>query len=315
MIPKRRFKKKNKIWEIALGDDDDLERYVAAVSKKLWEGWVEEIAPGKPSPRMPEIQPTSLDAQREHLRTLFADFPAIESFTKPALQFRLRKMHEDDFALGQSRFGGCPDLPPKTMWPVFIEKKPKRERPLAFVAQLRLEDFAPKDASKLLPKSGLLSFFVLADWDDASPTEPDYLSICRVLYTPTKEKLERRSDPPARYVAHAIEAFPIFTFPPPDGRAFKKLRLKGADYQRFADAKDAYVTWLHHRLPGIRGTQLLGYRSRTDDREPKQILLLQCETDYSVGMRWGDADSVYFWIDPKALAKSKFDGVTSNYAD
>lgn len=327
-IPKRRFTKSKKVWEISLegttciaregkgapkkkkhaSEEAAIEDYVARVSAKLWERWVEEIAPGRPAPPIPGRAP-DLDTQREKLRTLLeeAGLSAKGLDSKPAIALRLRRMHEDDLALGASRFGGRPDLASATNWPVHVEKK--RERPLDFVAQFRLEDLAPLDEAKLLPKSGLLSFFVLGDWDADNPTEPDYLSVCRVLHTPAKERLERRALAPKwertwngkrvaePYPAHAVEAFSILT-----------MRAKSEGH---VQVMDAFRSWLRGHLPGMRGTHLLGYRSRDGGREPKQILLFQSETDYSTQMLWGDADFLHFWVTPTM----QFERATSNYAD
>src|SRR5581483_6742441 len=55
-----------------------------------------------------------------------------------------------------SRMGGSPDLPKRMKWPAL------GKIPLAFWLQLRCEVLAPYDLEGLLPKKGLLSFFLQA---------------------------------------------------------------------------------------------------------------------------------------------------------
>ncbi|MEZ4454810.1 MAG: YwqG family protein [Nannocystaceae bacterium] len=55
--------------------------------------------------------------------------------------------------VGETRFGGAPDLPPDLAWPE------EDGEPLTFVAQFDLAELAPHRAARELPSSGLLSFF------------------------------------------------------------------------------------------------------------------------------------------------------------
>jgi hypothetical protein len=55
----------------------------------------------------------------------------------------------EDLKIGQSRFGGVPDLPPHTEWPT------RDDRPLAFLAQINLTEIA----AAALPGTGWLLFF------------------------------------------------------------------------------------------------------------------------------------------------------------
>ena len=60
-------------------------------------------------------------------------------------------------APGATRIGGSPDLPKSMEWPRHQKK------PLAFLAQLRLSDFAQLIDKNVLPSAGLLSFFAPFD--------------------------------------------------------------------------------------------------------------------------------------------------------
>src|SRR5262249_39683450 len=59
-------------------------------------------------------------------------------------------------SLGSSRVGGVPDLPQGSAWPCAGDLK------MTFVAQIRCEDLAGA-LDSVLPKTGLLSFFLSAD--------------------------------------------------------------------------------------------------------------------------------------------------------
>lgn len=65
--------------------------------------------------------------------------------------------------IGETRFGGLPDVPKDFRWPVFetktYEDETIKSRPLAFLAQFNCAELALLDTEGLLPKTGLLSFF------------------------------------------------------------------------------------------------------------------------------------------------------------
>lgn len=57
-----------------------------------------------------------------------------------------------------SRIGGDPDLPANEEWPLNSDGTP-----MTFLAQLRLSELVPHDASALLTVNGMLYFFVGVD--------------------------------------------------------------------------------------------------------------------------------------------------------
>ncbi len=64
---------------------------------------------------------------------------------------------------GATKFGGMPDVPGNFIWPVFetetFDDEQAKPRPLAFLVQFNCADFARLDKDKLLPRTGVLSFF------------------------------------------------------------------------------------------------------------------------------------------------------------
>lgn len=67
------------------------------------------------------------------------------------------------FKLGVSRFGGWPDLPENSKWPVW------ENRPMAFLGQINLAEISQVQADIRLPKSGLLLFFLGCGTDVFEP--------------------------------------------------------------------------------------------------------------------------------------------------
>jgi hypothetical protein len=77
--------------------------------------------------------------------------------------------------LGNTRMGGDPDLPSNVLWPMTND-----DVPMTFLFQLNLSDVTKHDESSLLPKGGLLYFFVGID-------EPAYHIEHRVLFIPEEQ--------------------------------------------------------------------------------------------------------------------------------
>ena len=79
--------------------------------------------------------------------------PRLAELAQPAIRLSARATDEQSIATGASKLGGLPDLPIGTAWPYW------KGAPLAFLAQIRLEDAQQHDVAHSLPATGLLSFF------------------------------------------------------------------------------------------------------------------------------------------------------------
>ena len=103
----------------------------------------------------------------------------------------LRTTKPDDYsAVGNSRYGGEPDLPSPDFWP-----KNEEGRCLEFLMQVNLAELPPL-AENPLPASGMLYFFL-------ELMEPAVDIACRVLsYTGDISEL-RRAEPPGEMVEEA----------------------------------------------------------------------------------------------------------------
>lgn len=76
---------------------------------------------------------------------------------RPSIALKIGDQNDGSIPIGASHFGGVPDVPEGFEWPQW------NEIPLGFLAQLNLDEIAPFDTENLLPKSGLLSFFISFD--------------------------------------------------------------------------------------------------------------------------------------------------------
>lgn len=82
----------------------------------------------------------------------------IETFLIPAINIEVEE-DQSEINLGDSKFGGKPDLPKNIEWP-----KSENE-PMTFLAQLNLKQVSEFDIDKTLPNFGMLYFFI------ANPSE------------------------------------------------------------------------------------------------------------------------------------------------
>ncbi len=75
-------------------------------------------------------------------------------FAKPSIRLTSHRVDEQIIEIGISQIGGAPDLPEGIEWPDW------KGAPMSFIAQIRLEETAPCDPQKVLPRSGLLIFIL-----------------------------------------------------------------------------------------------------------------------------------------------------------
>jgi hypothetical protein len=215
---------------------------------------------------------------------------------------RATRVEETALPLGGTRLGGLPDLPAGVGWPAI------GDRSLSFAAQVRLSEVS---AHGLLPKSGLLSFFVLDEWADQET--PGYLEKAVVLFTPELTALHRLPIPKnfqsrrdgtmeerQPFAACLVEWVRVAKLPAPSNQQVKKA-LTPAELKRYEKIA----------LDVLAENQLLGWRDRTYDGEqpPDVELLLQLTSDEPAGMEWGDSDALDFYSPRAALLKGDFSKV------
>lgn len=260
----------------------------------------------------------------------------ISRYQLPAIGFSITSV-SGRVSLGASKFGGNPDLSVTTEWPS------DRGRPLDFLLQVNLAEIAPFDADRLLPGSGLLSFFYDLE-NQPWGFDPKELGGYRVLFFPTIEGLASR---PAlknqdEWPEFGLSPRQVMTLPNFGSRAMEQLATQAGmteeeaeRYSNFADELEAQFyaedSARHHLLghsDNIQGDMQLeaqlvmnglycGNQTGYQDSRVQELrhgaddwmLLLQLDSDDSADVMWGDCGRLYFWIKRTDLRQLRFDKV------
>lgn len=239
--------------------------------------------------------------------------------------------------IGPSRIGGDPDLPAMIEWPVDSDGTP-----MTFLAQLRINELVPHDASALLPANGgILYFFIGVD-------EPAYGIEHKVIYL-SEDKLQGAN----RY--HSLEVTSLegeFTGyrvsarssmePPNYGYVdYEKVEDDEHDYEQYEElcfelndenSNDlavmfGYPSTQHgdceyeaalHLLTGQQYNysteaaieKITGHFNGDADRAKQEVqdtlLLLALDSDQDVGFCWWDAGELQFYIRKEDLLAGNF---------
>lgn len=245
---------------------------------------------------------------------LQAKSSAIKKLALPSVRMS-RKPQRQPRALGTSRAGGDPDLPIGMAFPEL------NGRTLTFLLQIRLADLSPFPCARVLPRDGLLSFFI----DDAE-SDDEYLGLSRVIYTWPNTPLRRLEFPIDRETeanrAMALAFEPVMTLPPYTWKLVKQLKLRGADSAAYNDAiynEFGYGTDAFAKIVGWkRGyQQLLGHHRNSyhDVVAAGEVGLLVLSSDDELEWTFGDGNRLGFYIDADALAARHFDEAYSFHID
>jgi uncharacterized protein YwqG len=233
-----------------------------------------------------------------------------------------------------SRLGGMPALPAGHPWPM------SHGEPQAFIGQIRIDTLG--DTAHLgLPPDGILSFFFDAEQRLWSP-DPSHSGGWQVSWFPAGTPVELRPPPPdldpeARFRGRSLTAAREWTLPPWDSPEIDRVGLPEAFGQGRDVASDGYERLQQrlavapdprHRMFGfpdeiqgdVRWEAELDVarmeRGPTADVSdaydsavpaPDWRLLLQVDSDESLGMQWGDAGSLYYLVKPEALDSRAFE--------
>lgn len=256
---------------------------------------------------------------------------------QPSIAIRTTRHEDSAIPLGQSKFGGMPDLPPGIAWPDY------EGRPLDFVAQINLADVVQYHHDQRLPASGRLYFFF-----DKNRYYGDELwrnngkGSYQVIYDDGDVyRLKRSAEPDnleIKYVTCALTFFEELTLP--DFSSYQIATAFGWNYNNLSEDErdiDAYFALLsqlaqtypgdHHVLnrifgyPDVIQTDVMieaeaaahnlawdqcRYEQRGDEIKTWQ-LLLQVDSDNNAKMMWGDVGKLYYCIQAKALRERRFD--------
>ena len=247
-----------------------------------------------------------------------------ETNYKPSLRLHLRET-TDNIGI-HSKIGGCPAAPKDFVWP-------KREdgRPLAFLCQINLAELQNMgQATKHLPKSGMLSFFYDVEDRPSGFDAGDRHGWC-VYYFPKQIKVSHFDEPEGNEMpGFKIQFVEEQSYPDPVSEATQELdRSDVSEYDKFTDS--CYEKAPYHRLLGhpqlilgdffeeceiaSRGIESQVVREdaylaeEVQQSAKKWALLLQLDSDERCNFMWGDNGTIYFCIEEESLKHSDFSNV------
>lgn len=255
----------------------------------------------------------------------------LDKLTSSSIRISTNPSYETAIQPGQSKFGGMPDLPANMEWPAM------NGAPMEFIAQIDLSDAKPYDTAHLLPSQGLLSFFYDAS-QETYGADPNDKAGLKVLYLTQEAASLQRTDLPSTLPAEArsrvcsVGFSNELTMTLQPNLEVSTLAWSDAHQEKYDDALQKLTsgaTHPIHRMLGFPDTiqddmrmecQLAANGIADPGSAPEQVaalaagandwlLLLQVDTDESVGMRWANAGMLYFWIRRDDLAKQKFENV------
>ncbi|OWA33657.1 hypothetical protein B9G55_20125 [Saccharibacillus sp. O16] len=243
---------------------------------------------------------------------------------------------ENDEQVGNSRVAGEPDLPEGTPWPLESDGVP-----MTFVCQLNLEELKDLDPENRLPKSGCLLFFA-GDYDLDVEHQVLYLSSKqmqtasrRSAPAPTVHEQDEAFHS-YRLQAQASLALPGYGYVDEEAvedddhgwEEYEDLMFELAGQQDSPTMKmfgyaegqhgdDEYLAAL--KLFGCESTYAPeeaimrltkafgGDRERAKREVADMVLLIEVDSDDSVGFLWGDAGVLHVFIRREDLMQGKFD--------
>jgi uncharacterized protein YwqG len=235
-----------------------------------------------------------------------------------SIRLLTKPIDEANMPIGASRLGGLPDLPAHISWPAW------QGVPQSFVAQLRLEELQAYDIQKLLPPKGMLWFFYAAQ-QDIYGDDPANKGAWQVLFAESGlEHLQRLSAPTqlsqdARFKPCALSYASELTLAvQPEleipGLQWDNNQQKKYDTVFAAFHKDDDFSIPHHRMFGFADVLQDDMREQSqlyslgitdwDSPEAQKLaqsandwqLLLQVDTDETIGMRWASSGRLYYWL-------------------
>jgi len=245
---------------------------------------------------------------------------------EPCVTILTTSAPDDGIVVGESKFGGQPDMRPDFVWPQWSDA------PLSFLAQFNLAALPQSPCTAVLPSSGLLSFF----YDPEQSTwgfDPQDRGSWHVQFSPIHE-LERRSFPDGlpdygRYTPCKLEFTDSFTPVSSQSEIVRHLALSEDELDLYSALTDCGDTAGHHLLghpQEVQGEMQLecqlvsngincggaeGYHdSRVSSLKPGAAdwrLLLQLDSDDNTDSMWGDLGRLYFWITKDCLQSKQFD--------
>lgn len=250
----------------------------------------------------------------------------LEPLMTESIRLTSHPTDDKNIAIGASKLGGIPDLSSGFAWPIW------KNIPLSFVAQLNLEQASQFDSGKVLPAHGLLTFFYDANQQHFG-SDPVDRGQWKVWYFDGDVSQLRRNaapaglPPKALFQACTVDYSTEITLPL-DLAAFE-IHWSPEDRNRYSEFMATFPTpedrkLTHHRLLGnpdqIQDDMHLQAEAESHGQKPGPVapqarqqfnwqLLLQIDTDETVGMKWANNGMLYYWIERQALVSQRFETV------
>ena len=254
----------------------------------------------------------------------------IDYVTKDAILLKAIPVDESTLAVGVSKIGGVPDLPPDLSWPDW------QGLPQSFIAQIRLADVRPYDTNHVLPPAGMLWFFYDAKQETYGDSPADRGGWCVYFSNDDLSRPQRHAAPATLPASSLFRAGSLSFSSEITLSQHPEMEIPHFDWTE--DEQHKYEDVLSHMHTPAERTlpedQLLGFPDTiqddmrlecqlawhgiTDpDNDPRVAelskgamdwqLLLQIDSDDRLGMRWGDNGLIYYWITSANLQACKFD--------
>jgi uncharacterized protein YwqG len=228
-----------------------------------------------------------------------------------------------------SKLGGLPSLPQKEEWPIW------KGKPMSFLCQLDLSSLPKDDSFSDFPASGVLLFFY--DQDQSTwGFNPEDRGSWKVIYSESIQTCKERTTPiglenKTIFKEKFISFTKQFTYPGFEDERIGKLNMSNAQSDQYNELCEAvYGDKPHHQLYGYQSSEQsydmdlecqlvtngLNCGSPDGYHDPRAkvlekgrydwMLLLQLDTDDDIGMMWGDAGKLFFWIKKEDLKNRDF---------
>jgi uncharacterized protein YwqG len=265
------------------------------------------------------------------------DLDKHKSILAPSIGFKMS--YRKKIKVGDSKFGGIPDLPDNIDWPEFCNQ------PLSFIGQFNIKDFKKYNYDNLLPKSGIFYVFLYVD-KNCGENGTFFLSYkdksCyKVIYSDS-ELTQARNESDIVFDEVALSFFSFFTYPNNSDEDYEiRYKSQGLDYS-FNKQIDKVQAKLVKQNYTFRFNQLLGYdrplqysaRYYWAERELKistqeeydkhrelipelaKSYRLFLQIDFNGNFReYGGFSVAYFGIKTEDLAQANFSNIVLSFQD
>ncbi len=243
----------------------------------------------------------------------------ILELVRPHIRFKPRKGNAADNKLGASRLGGEPDLPAGTAWP--IGPGYDGDTPMDFIAQIDLDAVARRDVDGVLPKSGVLAFFVSQNYEGCAVIHGEHDGLARVA-APGRNK--KKSAKPPKWAGFDVSADMVL--PPPwsefvsskdrsksawnartgkTGKGKTLVELPDAAHETYCEI---YDRWLQET--GYAQHGMLGYERMMEGVQKRdELVLLRIDDNSFSPYDFVEVVSIYWLTTEDDLVARRFDDV------